>query len=95
LTKHPSFTVEDSARAFKSLLDLGLKLRSFAESELLGKSFEISRQLRVTFYDATYVTLAKEYDAKLITADKDLHNKIKEYCDAQLLSETKPEELSA
>jgi len=74
---------------------LGLKLRSFAEPNLLGKSFEISRQLRVTFYDATYVALAKEYDATLVTADKDLHNKIKRYCKTQLLSETKPEELAA
>lgn len=49
--------------------------------------------MQVTFYDAAYVALAKEYYAKLITADEELHNKIKEYCNSQLLSEVKPEEL--
>ncbi|MBS7650267.1 type II toxin-antitoxin system VapC family toxin [Candidatus Bathyarchaeota archaeon] len=93
LTRHPSFTSEDSAAAFKSLLDLGLNLKDFTEPQILEKSFGISRQLQVTFYDATYVALAKEYDAKLITADEGLHNRIKEYCNSQLLSEVKLEEL--
>ncbi|MEM2107448.1 MAG: type II toxin-antitoxin system VapC family toxin [Candidatus Bathyarchaeia archaeon] len=93
LTRHPSFTSEDSASAFKSLLDLGLNLKDFTEPQILEKSFGISRQLQVTFYDATYVALAKEYYAKLITADEGLHNRIKEYCNSQLLSEVKLEEL--
>lgn len=95
LTRHPSFTNEDSAKAFQSLLDLGLGLRSLAEPSLLEKTFEISRQLRMTFYDAAYVALARDYDAMLITADKDLHRKIKRHCRARILSETKPEELTA
>ena len=33
-------------------------------------------------------------DALLITADKDLYMKTKEYRDVQLLSETKPEKLA-
>jgi predicted nucleic acid-binding protein len=75
-------------------LDLTLRLRSFAEAKLLERTFEVSRQLRVTFYDATYAVLAKESSAPLITADKDLRNKIRRYCDARLLSETRPEELA-
>lgn len=85
MSRHPAFTEAESERAFQSFLDLGLKLRSFTEPKLLRLSFEISRELRITFYDAAYVALTKEYNATLITADRELHNKIKEYCDAQLL----------
>jgi len=95
LSKHPSFTVDDSEKAFQSFLDLSLKLRSFAEHKLLRRSFEISRELRITFYDALYVTLAKESQATLITADKQLHNKVKRYCDTKLLGEVALEELAS
>lgn len=81
------------ARAFQSLLDLGLKLRSLAEPNLLKNAFLISRNSGITFYDAAYVVLAT--DARLITADKDLYMKTKKSCDVQLLRETKPEELAA
>lgn len=77
------------------MLDLALKLRSFTEANLLARSFEVSRQLRVTFYDAAYAVLAKENEAPLITADKDFHNKIRRYCHVRLLSEIEPEELAA
>jgi len=94
LGKHPAFTESDSAKAFQSLLDVGLQLRSFAESKLLGESFKISRQLQLTFYDATYVALAKEYDAMLVTADRNLCSKIERHCRTELLGEMKPEELA-
>lgn len=94
LSKHPAFSEPDSAKAFQSLLDMGLDLRSFAESKLLGESFKISRQLQLTFYDATYVALAKEYDAVLITADRNLCSKIERHCRTELLSEMKSEELA-
>ena len=74
-------------------MDLGLKLRSFVESSLLESAFMISRELGITFYDAAYVVLT--VDGPLITADKDLCMKTKEYCPVQLLSETNPEELPA
>ena len=75
------------------MLDLGLKLRSFVESSLLASAFMTSRELGITFYDAVYVVLT--VDGPLITADKDLCMKTKEYCHVQLLSETNPEELPA
>ena len=96
LSKHPSLDGQDAARAFQSLLDLGLKLRSFAESSLLQSTFLVSRELGITFYDAAYVVLTSEAEAAwLITADKDLYIKTKEYCMVRLLGETKPEELTA
>jgi len=94
LTKHPSFTSQDSVKAFQSLLDLGIRLRSFVEPKLLGETYEISKQLQVTFYDASYVALAKERDAALVTADRVLYGKIKRYCKAQLLSDTTSSELN-
>jgi predicted nucleic acid-binding protein len=93
LAKHPSFTAKDAGKAFRSLLGMGLNLRSFAEPDLLERTFETSKQLRVTFYDAAYVALAKQYNTILITADKDLHGRINRYCKTRLLSETKPDEL--
>ena len=93
LTKHPSYAGQDAARAFQSLLELGLKLRSFAESSLLEKAFLISRDLGITFYDSAYIALTA--DASLITADKDLYMKTKQWCNVQLLGETNPEELTA
>jgi predicted nucleic acid-binding protein len=73
---------------------LGLELRSFAESSLLQNAFLISRELEMTFYDAAYVALTGDA-ACLITADKDLYMKAKARPGVQLLSETKPEELTA
>jgi predicted nucleic acid-binding protein len=94
LSKHPSFSGQDAEKAFQSLLDLGLKLRSFVESTLLDGAFRISREQGITFHDAAYVALTT--DGPLITADRELYMKVKkEYERVQLLSETKPEELAA
>ena len=93
LTRHPSFAGQDVASAFQSLLDLGLKLRSFAESSLLESAFKISREFGITFYDAAYVALTA--GGFLVTADKELYMKAKRICCVQLLSETNPEELLA
>ena len=71
---------------------MGLKLRSFAESNLLKSTFLVSRELGITFYDAAYVALTA--DARLITADKALYTKTKKSFDVQLLSQTKLEELT-
>jgi predicted nucleic acid-binding protein len=91
LMKHPSFTGQDALKAFQSLLDLGITLRSFAEPSLLETAFKISRQFGITYYDAAYVALTT--GGFLVTADKELCMKIKPICSAQLLSETNPEEL--
>jgi len=75
---------------------LSLKLRSFAESSLLEDTFLISRELGITFRDAAYVVLTAQAEAAwLITADKDLYMKAEGQCQVKLLSETKPEELTA
>jgi predicted nucleic acid-binding protein len=95
LGKHPAYTEAESERAFQSFLDLSLKLRSPTEPKLLKTCFEVSRELRITFYDAAYVALTKEYDATLITADRELHDKIKEHCNAQLLRSTSLAKLTA
>jgi predicted nucleic acid-binding protein len=93
LIKHPSFTGQDALKAFQSLLDLELKLRSFAEASLLESAFKISREWGITFYDAAYVALTA--GGFLVTADKELYTKVNQICLAQLLSETNAEELAA
>jgi len=85
LARHPSITAIDSERAFGFLLDLGLELRSFAEPTLLRESFETSRRLRISFYDACYVALARRQRCPFVTADKELHRRVKRHCDSHLL----------
>jgi predicted nucleic acid-binding protein len=42
------------------------------EKGLLGKAFEYSRELNISYYDSIYISLSAKYDAPLITADKKL-----------------------
>ena len=93
LLRHPSITLEASKRAFEIFLDLGIKLKSFVETEALGKTLENSRKFNITFYDASYVTLSKLQNAKLVTEDKKLYDKIKNEIDVSLLTSLKPEDL--
>lgn len=95
LSKHPAFSPDNSLRTFQSFLDVGLKLRSFTEPKLLGTSFEVSKELQITFYDAAYIALSKVSGATFITADSPLFGKVKRYCDAKLLVNLTPKELAA
>jgi predicted nucleic acid-binding protein len=91
--KHPSLIGQDAVKAFQSLLDLGLELRSFTEPSLLESAFKISREFGITFYEPAYVALST--GGFLVTADKELYMKVNQICLAQLLSETNVEELAA
>jgi predicted nucleic acid-binding protein len=92
LTRHPSFAHEDALKAFQSLLDVGLKLKSFAEPALLERAFTIARERGMTFYDAAYIAITDT--GPLITADLELAAKAKPICQSQLLSQANPEELA-
>jgi len=89
LLRHPSITLEASKGAFESFLGLGIKLKSFVETEVLTKTLETSRRFNITFYDASYVTLSKLQNAKFVTADKKLYDKIKNEIDVSLLTSIK------
>lgn len=91
--RHPLITLEDAAKAFQALLDLGIELRSLSELDLFRTAFENARKLNVTFYDASYIALAQQYKTKFLTADKKLHDRPRQKVNAALLSEIKPENL--
>ena len=61
----------EASRAEDGLLDLSeMPLRRYPHTPLLPRVFEL--RARVTAYDATYLTLAEELDAPLVTRDKAL-----------------------
>lgn len=41
------------------------------------KVYENASDYKLTYYDASYVTLMQKYNCELVTADKALHNKLK------------------
>ena len=53
-----------------TLLDLNVKL--VETGNLLDEIFEISLKFKLSFYDATYVALAKSLKCNFVTADKKL-----------------------
>lgn len=41
------------------------------------KVFENASDLKITYYDASYITLMQKYDCEFVTADKKLYEKVK------------------
>ena len=93
LRKHPAITSEDATKAFSSLLEMRMDLRSFVESDSLKKTFEATRNFNITFYDGLYVSLAQFCSAIFVTADDALYNKIAGRINAVLLRKAKVENL--
>jgi len=72
LTRKNLITKEDAIRKFKSFSSIPtLNIKEIT----LSKAIDIAIELQITLYDATYLTLALEEDAPLITADRDLYEK--------------------
>jgi len=72
LTHKNLITKEDAIRKFKSVSSIPtLNIKEIT----LSKAIDIAIELQITLYDATYLTLALEEDAPLITADRDLYEK--------------------
>jgi len=72
LTHKNLITKEDAIRKFKSVSSIPtLNIKKIT----LSKAIDIAIELQITLYDATYLTLALEEDAPLITADRDLYEK--------------------
>lgn len=92
LRKHPSLSVEDSERALEAFLDLKIELRSFAESTLLKEAYRLSKDLNISFYDASYVVLAMLYEFIFLTGDEELYDKAKSSVNVVLLTDFKPRE---
>ena len=74
--KHPNILPERLYEFIDKFLDLQICLVNvWSVAELLRKVCIMSKTRNVTFYDASYLTLAEEYKTKLVTADENLHNK--------------------
>jgi len=72
LTRKNLIIKEDAIRKFKSVSSIPtLNIKEIT----LSKAIDIAIELQITLYDATYLTLALEEDAPLITADRDLYEK--------------------
>jgi len=72
LTRKNLIIKEDAIRKFKSFSSIPtLNIKEIT----LSKAIDIAIELQITLYDATYLTLALEEDAPLITADRDLYEK--------------------
>lgn len=75
--KHPAKSPEDVERDFKAFFDIGLHFLDVAKPEMLGAIHETARSLGITFYDATYLTVAEKEGCTLITADEQLQKKVR------------------
>ncbi len=70
--RNPQMTDEDARDSISALAGLEIALLP-PDAPRLSRTMEISRQRRVSFYDAAYIQAAEEADAALITADEVQH----------------------
>jgi predicted nucleic acid-binding protein len=89
LWKHPAKTVESAREDFESLSQMAIPTLDIDDPKILTRVFETARSLEITFYDASYLTVAEESKAILVTADKKLHGRLKGRKDAILLTDWK------
>lgn len=72
---HPGATEHECAIAVKELRNLGIAIRELDDAALSAAA-KIAFDEKLTFYDASYLSLAKTIEATLVTADKELHNQL-------------------
>ncbi len=87
LWKHPSKTMDNVREDFEALSEMALPTHDLADPVILTKAFHIARDLRITFYDASFVAYAEASKATLVTADEPLYRKVKGRGDIVLLSD--------
>jgi predicted nucleic acid-binding protein len=78
------YTPELVGEAIDALLDLDLDI-VVPTKDLIRESAIISYERNISIYDAVYVALAKETAYELITADKILYDKLKDFGFVKLL----------
>lgn len=72
LTHKNLITKEDAIRKFKSFSSIPtLNIKEIS----LSRAIDMAIELKITLYDATYLALALEADAPLVTADEELYEK--------------------
>ena len=76
LLHNSRFAEAEMSRAVRSLYDLQIELIVPTE-ELVHDAIRLAARYRLTFYDALYVGLAHQVGMDLITADRQLHQRVK------------------
>ncbi len=69
-------TEDQVSKIMVSLLALSLVNIDIGH-DAFRKVFENAQELKITYYDASYITLMQKYDCELVTADKKLYERIK------------------
>ncbi len=85
LWKHPSKTEHNVREDFDALSEMALPTQDLEDPRVLTRVFQTARDLRITFYDASYVAWAALSKATFVTADEPLYGKVKGRGDAILL----------
>ena len=75
--KNDQLSVEDAVRAVESLIRLIGETVEIPSNEDFKEAMKIARLLKISFYDSSYIQIAKKYNAKLITADDEMYEKAK------------------
>ncbi len=70
----------------QDLLDLDLDLIQ-PSTEYTSRTASRARQLSISIYDASYITLSEIISANLVTADRRLHDKVSQKGQSYLLNE--------
>lgn len=78
LRYNPYFKQSDTELAFQSLYKMELSLIDLKEKEI-KRMIKLAYQRNITIYDASYLSLAQEHQAFLITADMKFYQKIKDF----------------
>lgn len=74
--KHPQISTEKAYTFIQRFLDLQISLvQIWSDSELLKNVCTLARARNVTFYDASYLTLAERGRTRLVTADENMQNR--------------------
>ena len=89
LWKHPSKTTDNVREDFAALSEMALPTQDLEDPQILTKVFQIARDLRITFYDASFVAAAEASKATFVTADEPLSRKVKGHGDVVLLRDWK------
>jgi predicted nucleic acid-binding protein len=68
--KNPNIQIRKAGSLAKALVELSPRLHDLTET-MAERAMLIARRRQITFYDASYLTLAKVLSIPLITADDD------------------------
>jgi len=75
--KHPQISSEKACAFIGRFLDLQISLvHIWSDVGLLRSVCTLAKARNVTFYDASYLSLAERDETKLLTADEDIRNRM-------------------